>query len=482
MAQGAIVPLTDEELVAVADDPAMVAKFTSDERRRMTKLVPQSRTWGDTLTDNAIGVGKGMANTAIGLGEMVAPALRMVPGVRDIVATPDEFTAARAAFATPTNTPQSVGMGAEQVAEFFTPMGVAGKFGKAAEVVKAGGLTLAQGGSPTAAGVSAGITAAIPGASAAKRGAAALQTSAEKTMAQSLGATKEWAKSDAARLAPEMLRRGVRGSHDAMLGQADEQVAAAGAKIGAAIQDAAAKGVTVRGDVVRGELQLAADALMEKGADGVRRVVPGTEVATRQLQRLERFVESLGDDIPVDQAQRLKQTWDRIVSKSGLYGQKATSSATDNATAWATREASGSFRTLLAQSTPDLAKLNQEFRFWKGLQDVLTATKLRTQAQGGGLVAGITGAAGAASGFASGGDMSDKVQNALIGGASGKYLVKALQSPAWRTTVTGPMKHALADALASGNAERISQAVGRIVAALPGRSRGPATPPEPAIP
>ncbi len=35
-----IVPLTDEEIVAVADDPSAVQKFTSDERRRLRRLKP----------------------------------------------------------------------------------------------------------------------------------------------------------------------------------------------------------------------------------------------------------------------------------------------------------------------------------------------------------------------------------------------------------------------------------------------------------
>lgn len=36
--QGAIEPLADDELLAVANDPAMVAKFTSEERRRLSRL------------------------------------------------------------------------------------------------------------------------------------------------------------------------------------------------------------------------------------------------------------------------------------------------------------------------------------------------------------------------------------------------------------------------------------------------------------
>lgn len=43
MGQGQIIPLTDEEIAAVMDDPSQVLKFTSDERRRMNRLKAQPR-------------------------------------------------------------------------------------------------------------------------------------------------------------------------------------------------------------------------------------------------------------------------------------------------------------------------------------------------------------------------------------------------------------------------------------------------------
>ena len=64
---------------------------------------------------------KGAARTAIGAGELIAPALRQIPGVQDYVATPEQFDQARSAFTTPTNTSQRVGKGAETVLEFALP-------------------------------------------------------------------------------------------------------------------------------------------------------------------------------------------------------------------------------------------------------------------------------------------------------------------------------------------------------------------------
>lgn len=420
--------------------------------------------------DVAVGVGKGAANTAIGFGRLVND---YVPGVsrlnEAIYGAPVDratYESAREVFATPQNTAQRIGFGAEQIGEFFLPVGAVGRLGQAAQIGKSGVLTLSQGGSPLAAGVSAGLTAAIPGASALRRASQGATRGAEQEMARALGATKEYMKTEAMRLAPEMLASSVRGSRSAMLETATANVARLGTSIGDEVAKAAKAGVTVDGWIIRGEIQLAKDGVLVANAAGQKVPIEGAARVAHQLDRLDTFVESLGRDIPVDKAHKIKMLWDRIVSKSGLYNQKAGATATDNATSWAVREGATAFRDLL-NASPSLSALNQEFKFWKGMKDVLTATQMRTQAQSSGLASTILGGTGATVGALAGDTTSDRVQNAVLGGLAGKKLIQVVQSPAWRTTVTGPMKQKLAEALASGNAERVTTAVGRIVAATP---------------
>lgn len=470
--------LTDEELLTVSDDPALRAKLTPQEMGRLSQLRAARGAQpaddrgilnkaADAVLDTGIGAAKGLGNTVFGLGKIVrdyTPVGRIsdaiLPGAFD--QKPPEIV--------PQGTAQNIGYGAEQLGEFFVPTGAVGKVGKAAEVAKSGALTLAQSGSPASAGVSAAITAAIPGGGVAKKAAGALEAGAEKTMAQSLGATKEWAKSEAATLAPEMLKRGVKGSRDAMLAEAKAKTADVGQKIGQEYASAAGQGATVSGDAVRAELEKAAEKIATTDAAGAAVPIEGTQRVAQKLAKLDKFVESLGPDIPVDKAAKVKQTWDAIVSKSGLYGPKATASATDNADAWAVREGSGAFRELL-NANPTIEALNKEYAFWKGLKGVLKETTRRTQAQGGGLVSAGMGGAGAVVGALSGDTASERTANAVIGGLAGRQLIKVIQSPAWRTTITGPMKQKLADALASGEAARIESAVGRIVAAAPSELR-----------
>lgn len=455
----------------------IVAKYPGayDDLPRTTASGQQSNaapehTMLDTAKDVALGAAKGLGNTVYGLGKIVhdyTPIGRISdaiqPGAFDEANKPPELT--------PQNTAQRIGQGAEQVAEFFLPTGAAGKMGKAAEVAKAGLLTLAQSGSPAAAGVSSALTAAIPGASAASQASNMLERSANKEVAQALGATKEWAKSEAAKLAPQILERGIGGSRQAMLNMAKEATRRVGSNLNDAYEAAAKAGETVAAPVIAGNVQLARDALMATGKAGQRVVIPGTERVVSKLDDLANFVLEQGPDIPVDKAAQIKRTWDRIVSKAGLFGPKATASATDNADAWATKEASNAFRDLL-NTNPDIAALNKEVGFWTGLKKVLTETEKRTQAQAGtGLVAAGTGGAGAVVGAMSGDSTSDRATKAILGGLAGRQLTKLVQSPAFRTQVSAPLKQALADALASGSAGSVAGVTQRIVAALPAQVR-----------
>lgn len=434
-----------------------------------------------TLADVGVGAAKGLGNTVIGLGEL---AQSWIPGVaqassaiygRDVSG---DYERARA-HVQPTNTAQNVGFMAEQVGEFFVPGGAVARAARGSRAARAGleaataaPLAAAQGASRMEAGATGALSAAVPGVGAAVRGTRRMmQQGAEKNVAQALGATKEWAKTDAAKLAPEMLRRGVGGSREAMLARATEEVSSVGAQIGKAIEEAAEAGATVDAQALSGFLAGARQSLVVQTANGRTVPIPGTERIVSKLAKLDEFVASLGPDIPFDKAAKIKTTWDRIVSKAGLYGPKATSSATDSADAWAVREAATGFRKLLAEGSATLDDLNKEYAFWKGLKNVLKETEKRTQAQGGGLVSGVAGVAGVSTGLATGNSTGDKVTQALVYGAAGRQLVRLMQSPAWRTKVSGPTKDAIARALARNDVGALTSITARIAATLPSTAR-----------
>lgn len=426
------------------------------------------------LGDMATGAAKGAANTVIGLGELV----HKIPGVSTAVdalyGTPGlsqaSFPSAREDVK-PSNITQAIGQGVEQIGEFFLPTGAAGKVGKAAEVAKSALLTGAQGGGPVATGISAGLTAVLPGGGAARRAASAVESSAERSMVRAMAPTKEWAKDEAGKLAPEMLNRGVAGSRPAMIAQASEQGAALGKAIQTEISAATQRGETVAAGAFQSAISKAKDSLMVPDANGVMSVIPGTEAVLARLDKLDEFVNSLGPDIPIDKAAKIKTVWDQIVSKAGLYGQKVGASSTDSAAAWATREGASAFRKLIATGNTTIDNLNKEYAFWKGVKRVLTETEKRVQAQGSGLTSVITGGAGATIGGMTGTTNSDRVQNALLGGIAGQQVMKGLQSAAFRTRVSAPLKMLLADALASGSAEKVENVAKIIMRGMPAQFR-----------
>ena len=291
--------------------------------------------------------------------------------------------------------------------------------------------------------------------------AAAFKESANKSVAQALGATKEWAKSEAGKLAPEMLERGVSGTRAGMLAEAKTQVKDLGPRIGQIYKDAAAQGTTVSGPEVRAALQQERASYQVPDATGKMTTVPGAERVVAKLNKLEQWVGTLGDDIPADKAFQVRKIWDRIVDKAGLFGKKATASATDSADAYVYREGRTAFQKLLNDVNPDISALNKEFAFWKGLQGVLKETQERTQAQDGGLLDRIVGGAGGTvaglGAHMSGLGYGESMEAAALGGWATKQFSALMRSPYWRTTVSGPMKNTLANALASGNVAVASQ-------------------------
>lgn len=417
-----------------------------------------------TIADYLTGIGKSGLNTVIGGGQM----LRQLPGVDAASKAIGEFELP--VNPEPTNAAQKAGKLTGDVGQFFIP--VAGEIGMGANAAKVANvsknmlLTGMQGGSQNQALASGLISAALPGGAAGKGVAAALDRSAERNMAQALGATTDKAKAEAAKLAPQMLERGIKGTRGQMLAQSGRELASVGKAIEATTRQASESGGIVKGADIRAAMGSVMPKLTVEGANGVPQIVEGMQPVVKQLERLDRFVESLGADIPVDKAARIKTAWDKIVSKAGMYGPKAGASATDDAKAWAFREGASALRKALHENA-DLATLDKEYAFWKGLNNVLEKTELRSQSQRGtGLIASIGSVPGAVIGSQVGGSAG-----AGIGAIAGPIVVKLIQSPYWKTTVTAPMKTVLADALLSENSARIQSAARHILASLPAQAR-----------
>lgn len=473
------------------------------------------------IMDGVIGVVKGAGSTAANLGRLAlhTPIVgRFLKFANEHLsgATHEQQEAAFAAATEAlkgTNLTQSTLKGAEQLAELVVPSNTVAAAGEKAATVMAPRLTQslgpllarvlpraaieapaaaamasAQGGSPVAGAVlgaagplvSEGLATALP---------QRLKDAAQKKVVQALGPTKERFKAMAERLAPEMLKRGLGGSRQALQQKAVETLEVVGDDLDQALATHGGQPVTV--DRVSRALETAKDAfrttkemtlteaiskkyvLMKPGGvslapgstmlpNGLVQVMVEFEPrAIRQLSGLQKVIDDLGPVATVEQMTGLRRAWDKVVAQAGGYAHRAGGAIgvplQDQSEAFAKREGAGAIRKLLADEVPDLAAINKEYSFWKNLDDVLTQTLQRTQAQAPGLgkqIAEVGGAAAAA---------SHGLGAAAATGKVAKMANAVFTSPRWRF-IDANLRNKLADAMVSGNANRTIGVLSHIAA------------------
>jgi hypothetical protein len=479
----------------------------------------------DAAGDVAVGAAKGLGHSVTGLGKIILAIPGFAEGLDDLYGEEQGFSRRMFEAADrelePSNTAQTIGKVGEQIGEVLIPgraiteastslaakvapmlEGIVGK--TAANVIPKAvvegaanaGMAKVQGGDP---GVAAVIGAAAPVVGAAMRGApAALRDAATKKVVRALGPTKEKYKAIAERLAPQMLKRGLIGSRQSLATQAEETLERVGNNIEAtllanagrdvdttpvmaALEKAKAAFQTVRtvplkAAVAQGIVTIGKTGKAVVAKKGARIVGADVEVPVifdqrpiDQLTDLQRIIGELGRDVPVDKLVALRRAWDSVVSQAGGFAHRAPGGIglplKEQTEAWAKREATGAIRKILAADVPELATLNKEYAFWKGLDDVLTQTLQRTQphgagigsmmAEGAGQVAGAT--LGATHGVATG------VGGAFALGKLTGVAKRVFTSPRWQL-VDANLRDRLATAIASNNVSKVATALARISA------------------
>lgn len=394
---------------------------------------------------------------------------------------------------TASNTAQSLGKAAEQVGEVLVPQSAVGAAGKGLslagriglEGAANAGVGAAQGGSPLVAGA---IGALAPGVGAlAEKAAPALREQAEKQVMEALGPTKERFKAMAERLTPEILKRGLRGSREALAAQAGDAAEAAGQQIDDAIQQFGDRQVGTR--PILSALEEAKNAFRTVTQQPLSQINPSTGAkvlgvdakgvadvlhefeprAIRQLEGLQSVIEGLGPDARADQLIAVRRAWDKIVDQAGGFAHRAGGAIgqplADASEASAKREATTAIRKQLDAAVPELSALNKEFAFWKSLDDVLTQTMKRTQPhkpgiisamaeRTGNVVGGIVGATHGPAGATGG---------AVAGGKASKALQMAFRSPRWKLA-SAQAKDAIASGIVSGDYNKVLMQIARITA------------------
>lgn len=450
------------------------------------------------------GVGKSFGRAAVEAGDLVheVPGVsRMVDALYGLAGVPmDSGRLMDEALLQPELTPQThpeeMGKLAGDIGQFFLPGGT----GKTTlprmivnEGVRGGLFSNLQGADAEGSAIGAGMGSLGPVVGRVlERAPRALRKKALERTQQFLGGTKERYKAMGVKVAPGLLERNLGGwtgaSREGMLATATARAQQAGKAVDAMLTASAGRPVPTTTILARLEhlknayretrivtpAELAANATLAKRAyqDATGNLVVDVILDARpirQLSKLQRILQDLGDETTVDKIVAVRRAWDEVVDQAGGYAQRAKGAIgvplKESAEAWAKREAANAIRAELAKTAPGLARINKEYSFWINLADVLKQTQQRTAPQSRNLGKSIMGAAGMGAGLASGGDVADKAEKAALYGAVGSALQSAFASPRWRL-VSAKLRLALANAIASGDANRIATATGRVMNAM----------------
>ena len=454
------------------------------------------------MADVAIGGAKGAANSGLGLAKLFyqAPGIRQASDevqrlmVGDVVPGGAVIDAARGAYATPTNTAQKVGFYGEQIGEMFIPNGAVANAakkgqaltrllvgdGKAARVAGkviprtgieagvGGGMTYVQTDNPTDSTVSAVTSAIMPGARGAREaGASFLQSSAARNVSQALAPTTKRLKRVTEQITPEMLKRGTFAlTKGGLASKAERELDVLGGRFDDA-NAALPTGDRLGTADVRAPIQAEMQALMKTGSSG--KAVPVNPAKFEALKQLDTTLDDLGDRVSRETLQAFKEEWAEVAANAGGYAERS-GDALSQASKWAHREGADAIRRVLAQDSPDIAKLNAEWSFWSKVREVSEASLSREKPQKGALRR-MGGLVGGTAGLLSGGPNA-----ALAGTAIGSQVMRVIDSPGWKLA-NAHAKTVLADALMSANTERINLAISRIVGTVPGAFRPAPTAP-----
>jgi hypothetical protein len=292
------------------------------------------------------------------------------------------------------------------------------------------------------------------------RGSAAdaLRASAETGVVKALGATKERFKALSEKLAPEMLKRGIRGSRESLAAQAAEQLSTSGQAIDDALQQYGARQAPIQSVVSALERSKAAF----QGTNAAGQTVIFEPRAIHQINGLQKVLTDLGPDVRVDQLVAVRRTWDKVVADAGGFSHRAPGAVgqplKDISEAAIKRDATTAIRELLNREVPELTALNREFSFWKNLDDVVSQTLKRTQPQG----PSLTGTARDVGGQVMGSAMSGGNLGAAVAlGKVAKMAGSVFTSPRWRLA-SAHAKDALADAIVSNSPSKIATALAQL--------------------
>jgi len=266
-----------------------------------------------------------------------------------------------------------------------------------------------------------------------------------------LGATTKKFKGVSERVAPELAERRVTAlSRKGLEKKAGIAVSEAGGAVGEFIEQIPKETTLKTKPII--------DAIEEtKKGFTVKGVVVEPE-KLKVANEIQDIVKEFGDELEAENIIKLRRIWDKTINKAG---KGFTPDMKDTFKLEVKKEATNAIRDELGKEFPELAKLNKEFAFWKGVKDTVSETiqkkagkpnYLATQAQ---------------QRFGTGGFITGGIQDAVIVSEAAKNLVKLTGSTAWKS-ISAKKKMQLAEAIESGNTGKVAEVIKRLLLGIEG--------------
>lgn len=313
-------------------------------------------------------------------------------------------------------------------------------------------LSLLQGASPQEAATAAVTAGVLPPVI--NKAAGGLERAAVTQYQRALGATKEGTKAAAARIAPELVERGVTGSIPALAERGAAESNVVGGQIRAAYDAATSRGVTVSTAPAMQGLARLKSRYVTTGSGGAQ--VATNPEAVARIEKIEDILSQIGPQATPSQLWQVRQSLDEIVG-SAFDVPQAKSTAKEIA-----KVARQGLQSELDKADPAIRSLNREYGLWRDLENVASATERRRTSQELPLASMLFGVAGAGAQFAHGGDPMDALKAGVLSG----LVARGMKSPGFRT------RAAVATDRLAGAATAGSDPIARLLAALLGGAAG----------
>ena len=293
-------------------------------------------------------------------------------------------------------------------------------------------------------------------------------------------------KGKAQAIAPEILKRGMKGGREELAQAAEEGQATAGQAIDDAITAGGGGASGVYIDPVVSQLQRKIDSLTVNGKPipgaegriaGLRARIDFLEQTARQRQGLVRHGQPFSNPkaLSFDDLRKFRDEQYRIANEARAYQRAGNPSLNDEG--FAAAESGSAVRSEFARLSPELAQANADYTFFKTLGDVLDPAQGRPKATA--PSQGVTGGS-ATSGAVAGMVVGPKA--AFVLGVVRPWIQRMRSEPAWQLA-DAQSKMRLAQAIRDGDvstAQRFMVRIGEGVVASPRATSPSGYPGEPA--